>query len=287
MNLYRNTDGSLTALGRAGRSLGLGRLLYHCYYRPLWRLRRRRVPDRPVEVPLFGLRFHMPSPRQFDCFRGIYLDGVWEPAVTRAVREIVRPGMNVALVGADVGYYVLLVASLNRTGRIFAVEPFPAHFAILERNVRDNGLDNVRLLNIAAGRCEQTAELVNPGTESRLDLSGNGASAGQRVSVPVKPLDAVITPELPNGGKLDFVQIDVEGAEGEVLRGLEQLLARDKPALLVEVHGPLLPRFGTTKADLLRWLADRGYEARWVDGEGMADPGYSHILFTARPTGRS
>ena len=82
MTLHRKSDGSLTLLGRAGRSLGLGRVLYHVYYRPLWHFRRRWVPDRPVEVPLFGLRFHMPSPRRFDCFRGIYLDGVWEPAVT-------------------------------------------------------------------------------------------------------------------------------------------------------------------------------------------------------------
>jgi FkbM family methyltransferase len=282
MTPYRKSDGSLTLLARAGRSLGLGRLLYHCYYRPLWHLRRRRVPDREVEVKLFGLRFHMPSPHQFDCFRGIYLDGVWEPDVTKAVRELIRPGMNVALIGADVGYYVLLVGSMNRTGRIFAVEPWPTHFAMLERNVRDNSLDNVRLLNFAAGRKEQTAELVNPGTESRLDLSTTGASDGDRVTVPVRPLDTVLMPELPPGSKLDLVQIDVEGAEWDVLCGMEQILARDKPTLLVELHGPLLPNFGTNKAEFLRWLGDRGYEARWVDGEGLEDPGYSHVIFTAR-----
>jgi FkbM family methyltransferase len=282
MSLHRKVDGSLTRLGRVGRSLGLGRLLYHLYYRPLRQLRRLRVPDRPVEVPLFGQRFHMPSPRRYDCFRGIYLDGVWEPAVTQAVRDIVRPGMNVALIGADVGYYVLLTAALNRPGRVFAFEPFPAHFAILERNVRDNGLDHVRLFQIAAGDREQTAELVNPGTESRLDLSEAGDKTGERVSVPVRPLDAVLASVLQGGTKLDFVQIDVEGAEAAVFRGMEQLLARDRPTLLVEIHGPLLPRFGTTKEDFLRWVADRGYEAQWIDGEALAEPGYSHALFVPR-----
>jgi FkbM family methyltransferase len=279
----RKDDGSLTLLGRMGRSLGLGRLLYHCYYRPLGNLRRRNVPDRQVEVPLFGLRFHMPSPKRFDCFRGIYLDGVWEPAVTEAVRGVVRPGMNVALIGADVGYYVLLTASLNRTGRIFAVEPFPTHFAILEKNVRDNHLDNVKLLNIAAGRDERTAELVNPGTESRLDLNSSGGS-GERVSVPVRPLATVLTPDIPPGQKLDFIQIDIEGAEWDALAGLEPLLVRDKPAILVELHGPLLPKFGTTKPEFLRWMADLGYSARWIDGEALHEPGYSHVLFTARPS---
>jgi FkbM family methyltransferase len=283
MTLYRNADGSLTTIGRLARSVGLGRLAYHCYHRPMWHLRRKRVPDRPVEVPLFGLRFHMPSPHRYDCFRGIYLDGVWEPAVTEVVREIVRPGMNVALVGADVGYYVVLVASLNKTGRIFAVEPWPTHFSILERNVSDNGLANVRLFNVAAGRTEQTAELVNPGTESRMELSGGPASGGERVAIPVRPLDDLLIPELPAGQKLDFVQIDIEGAEWDALLGMEKLLARDRPTLLVELHGPLLPKFGTTKPEFLRWLADRGYDARWVDGESLTDPGYSHVLFTPQP----
>ncbi len=288
MPLYRNADGSLTTFGRFGRTMGLGRFLYHVYYRPLWHVRRWGVPDRPVEVPLFGLRFRMPSPRRFDCFRAIYRGEEWEPAVTETFRQLVRPGMNVALIGADVGYYVLLAAALNRTGRLFAIEPFPSHFAILEKNVGDNALSNVRLFNIAAGATEQMAELVNPGTESRLELSSNGSpGAGERVTVPVRPLDSVLMPELPPGEKLDFVQIDVEGAEWDVLRGMEQLLARDRPVLLVELHGPLLPRFGTTKTEFLRWLADRAYDAKWVDGEGLADPGYSHVLFTARKSGGS
>jgi hypothetical protein len=63
---------------------------------------------------------------------------------------------------------------------------------------------------------------------------------------------------------------------------MEKLLLRDKPTLLVELHGPLLPRFGTTKPDFLQWLAARGYDAQWLDGEGLADPGYSHVVFTAR-----
>ncbi len=278
MPLHRKPDGSLNLLGRMGRALGVGRLLLRCYYVPLGHLRRRRLPDRPVEVPLFGLRFHMPSPRRFDCFGQIYLDGTWEPEVTRAVRDLVRPGMNVALVGADVGYYVLLVASLNRTGTVFAVEPFPDHFRLLERNVRDNGLTNVRLYLIAAGTKEGTARLVNPGTESRIDSSAGGDGAG--FDVPVRRLDDALPPDLPPGGRLDLVQIDVEGAELDVLRGMERLLERDRPVLLIELHGPYLPRFGTSKPEVLRWLADRGYRARWLGMESLDDPGFSHAVFT-------
>jgi FkbM family methyltransferase len=281
MTLQRKSDGSLTLLGRIGRSIGLGRLLYSAYHRPRMVFSRRRMPDTEVEVPLFGMRFHMPAPRQFDCFREIYLHGVWEPEMTRAVREIVRPGMNVALVGADVGYYVLQVASLNPTGAIFAIEPFPAHFRILEKNVRDNDLTGVRLLNIAAGSADGTARLVNPGTESRLDRS----DAAGGVEVPVRRLDDVLAPELTAGRKLDVVQIDVEGAELDVLKGMETLIARDRPTLLIELHGPYLPNFGASKTEVLQWLADRGYQARWLAMEALQDPGFSHAVFT--PGGRS
>lgn len=275
MTLHRNPDGTLTRLGRVGRTIGLGRLLYYCYHRPLQHVRRRLVPDRPVEVPLFGMRFHMPSPRQFDCFREIYLHGVWEPEVTQAVREFVRPGMTVALVGADVGYYVLLAASLNLTGTIFAVEPFPEHFRTLEQNVRENGLTAVRLLNIAAGSSDGTARLVNPGTESRLDRSG-GVDG---IEVVVRRLDDVLAAELHSGQSLDFVQINVEGAELDVLKGMETVIARDRPTLLIELHGPYLPRFGTSKPEVLQWLADRGYRAIWLAMEALDDLGFSHALF--------
>ena len=279
MSLHRNSDGSLTALGRFGRSLGLGRLLYHCYHRPLWYFRRRLVPDRPVEVPLFGMRFHMPSPRQFDCFREIYRHGVWEPEVTQAFRDLLRPGMSVALIGADVGYYVLLAASLNATVKIFAVEPFPEHFKTLEQNVRENGLTTVRLFNIAVGSSDGTARLVNPGTESRLDRSSDATG----VEVPVRRLDDVLGAELAAGQSIDFVQIDVEGAELDVLKGMEALLGRDHPILLIELHGPYLPKFGTSKPEVLRWLADRGYRATWLAMEALDDPGFSHAVFTPNP----
>jgi hypothetical protein len=254
----RKTDGTLTLLGRVGRALGLGRLAYQCFYRPTELLRRLRVPDRSVDVPLFGMKFHMPSPRRAVCFQEIYLHGVWAPAVTQVVRDLVKPGMIVAVVGAGIGYYVLLVASVNPTGRIFAVEPSAECFAVLERNVRENGLSNVRSFQIAAGRREKTT-----GQERRLD--------------------DVLIPDLPPGGRLDFVQIDVGGAERDVICGMEQLLARDRPNLLVALHGPLLPSFGTTKTEFLRWLADRGYESRWIDGEGLDGPGTSHALFTPKP----
>jgi FkbM family methyltransferase len=278
MSLSRHPDGSLNLLGRLGRTLGLGRLMYHVYYRPRIERSRRRVPDSEVEVRQFGMRFHMPSPRKFDCFREIYLRGVWEPEVTQAVRELVRPGMNVALVGADVGYYVLLAASLDPGGTIFAIEPFPEHFQILERNVRDNDLSGVRLFNIAAGAADGTARLVNPGTESRLDQSESAAG----VEVRVRRLDDVLGPELTAGQKLDLVQIDVEGAELEVLKGLESIVSRDRPTLLIELHGPYLPKFGTSKPQVLRWLTDHGYDSRWLAMDALDDAGFSHVLCIPR-----
>src|SRR5262249_31934393 len=144
-----------------------------------------------------------------------------------------------------------------------------------------NGLAHVRLHCLAAGAGNGTARLVNPGTESRIELS-EGPAQGQAIEVPIRSLDEVFAGELRPGEKLDLVQIDVEGAEFEVLKGLERTIARDRPLLLIELHGPLLPKFGSSKAEVLDWLARRGYEAHWIAMEALDDPGFSFAVFRPR-----
>jgi FkbM family methyltransferase len=170
----------------------------------------------------------------------------------------VRPGMVVADIGANVGLYTYLLATVvGERGLVYAFEPNPALFASLETNCRTNGVANVRLHNIALGAQDDTLTLTqarfNSG-DSRLSRRGASPASGG-VAVQVRPLDALL-----EGRPLDFVKIDVQGWELEVFKGMRGQLAGSRPLRICFEFWPagLRPN-GSDPAELLAFLRQRGF----------------------------
>lgn len=272
----RTATGQLTGWGKTIRSLGLGRLLYQLYHRPLAFVRRQFLPARPVTIDLFGYRLTVPPPKANFCHAQIYAARLWEPEVTSAVKHLVKPGMNVVDVGADIGYYVLLFASLNGNGFIWAFEPFLPNLSLLSETVRKNNLSKVRLFPFGLGDREES---ISP-------IAANPTKSGQIMApseppttMDIKVFDDLLPTIEPRPSRIDFVLIDVEGAEMNVLLGMKRTIQCDRPLLLIELHGPLLPEFGYTKAGLVDWLMRQRYRAQWLAGEAIEDEGFTHALF--------
>src|SRR5688572_13621160 len=75
---------------------------------------------------------------------------IWAEAETRLFRELIRPGMVVVDVGANIGYFSLLASTLvGPTGRVYAFEPDPVNCALLRKNVRLNRVTNIEVIESA------------------------------------------------------------------------------------------------------------------------------------------
>jgi FkbM family methyltransferase len=141
-------------------------------------------------------------------------------------------------VGAYVGYYTLLAAHANPTGRVIAFEPHPGIYERLRSNVLLNELSNVECVNAAAGDRAGRAEffVAASGLPTSSSLSQDFMKAHAEVrsfGVPVVTLDTLVREhDLTN---VDLIKIDTESTEAEVLRGAAALLARDQPAIVCEV----------------------------------------------------
>lgn len=161
--------------------------------------------------------------------RLLYLEGERFIGERRLLASLVRPGMRVADVGANIGYLLLYLARLaGPEGEILAFEPEPDNLVELGRNVRRNALDNVEVFPTAVGAADGTVSL-------RTGLNGTVAQDGTgEVEVPLRALDSALD------RRIDFLKIDVEGYEGQVLAGAERVLFEDRPVLFVEVHPGLL-----------------------------------------------
>lgn len=154
-----------------------------------------------------------------------------------------RPGEVFLDVGANIGWYTLHVAKIvGPEGLVLAVEPSPDSFAFLKKNIRLNHLSNVTAFNFAAWDREAKLDLILAKTCTGHTVKPAWADSGKpwswfserpvTVRVPARPLDDVLKDQELT--RLDWVKIDVEGAEAEVLRGLRETLMRFHPRILVE-----------------------------------------------------
>jgi len=193
-------------------------------------------------------------------------------------------------VGAHVGRWSLRLA--GRASRVIAVEANPAAAATLRRHLAMNGITNVDVAELAAWDEEAWLRLDDPngqaeGGSTRVVPAGDGP--GEQM-VRAGRLDATVevTGPIGHAGRLDLVKLDVEGADIHALRGMAGLLARYRPALLVECHDV----YGYyERADLEQALTDLGYEfevaasvkTSWQPGIGVIDDVRESDYLAARP----
>jgi FkbM family methyltransferase len=158
--------------------------------------------------------------------RYLYWFGVWEPDLTRFIlrRMAAVPSRTFIDVGANIGYFSLLVAKAHASAHVVSVEASPPTLAKLRRHIQLNQLRNIRVVPQAASDYQGSIDLFlsapnNEGATTTLPGIHDSAS----ISVACAPLSCLLTSEEVQAARL--IKIDVEGAEASVLRGLEPDLA--------------------------------------------------------------
>jgi len=168
----------------------------------------------------------------------VMMDGVWEPWLTVFMASRIKPGMNVVDAGANHGYYTVLFADLvQTTGRVAAIEPNPSTAKLLRQTVVVNGFDSrVEVIEKALTAADDEALVFfAPGQEPKNARLMNADFAGfpEMVTVTGARLDTL----LAHWPRLDFMKVDVEGAEEPMLAGAWAIISRDRPELLLEFNG--------------------------------------------------
>jgi FkbM family methyltransferase len=204
------------------------------------------------QIPMFlNPRDRMITPR--------LMAGLFEPRETQAVLGSVRRGNTFVDVGANVGYYTLLAAKLvGEEGRVFAFEPDPESFALLERNVRLNGFGNVVL--------EQKAVSNEPGT-LRLYLAPENKGDHRIYETrgeerPFVEVEAVTLDDYfrDDPRRIDFVKIDTQGADFAILEGMTGIFdANERMLVSVEFWPYGLREFGDDPKDMLDFATERDF----------------------------
>lgn len=270
LTLLKQTAG----LRRSTRGLGLQRLpfiafLYRSAY--AWLAGGSDALVSPNGIPMYVHVGDVGVGKQ------LFLDGQFEPSETRLVERLLRPGMVVVDIGAHVGYYSLLAAkAVGDTGKVFSFEPEPRNFALLQRNIELNGLQNVTAVRKGVsdrtGPMELHVDRVNQGGHSLYQL-GEGTES---IVIDLTSLDDYFADiDLT----VDFIKMDIQQAEPLAFKGMGELLKRQKAVrILTEIEPPELRKSGIDPQEFLDNLCKLGFRLFSVDGDDVKPTDPTQII---------
>jgi FkbM family methyltransferase len=156
-----------------------------------------------------------------------------------------KQGDIVIDIGAHIGLYTIVSSKrVGTNGKVVAIEADPGNFEMLNRNIKLNQLTNVIPLNYAVYSKETKLKLYLPSGESGFTkyntIMTNWVNTEDKfVEVNANTLDYLLQLNQIREEQVNWIKIDVEGAEFEVLKGAQNVLSKSKDiALLMELHGP-------------------------------------------------
>jgi FkbM family methyltransferase len=227
----------------------------------------------------------------------------WTPYLEKemcGLRDLIRPGSVCVDVGSAAGLYTVALSHLaGPTGVVHSVEPLAFAHLMWARVLNARDARNVCHHAVALGAEPGTEVMSVPygryglvtgrsfltqragGPDSNTEFAGQIA-----VTVSVDTLDGLCEREAM--ARLDFIKIDVEGAELQVLEGGQRAIGTYMPVMLIEIEARHAARYGCSPDDVVGWLTSRGYTMHtWQRGWSAADrihPGTRNYLFI--PPGR-
>ncbi len=202
-----------------------------------------------------GLKLHYPQ--NFD-----FVTGVSELPVQREISRRLEPGYVFYDIGANVGFFSVIAARfVGPTGCVCAFEPHPCNARAVRENAQLNQLSNVHVFEVAAGSDLRDDELLTTKWDGGNVLASSLVTSEgtlDRMSVRVVALDRFIT---DNDLRVpDFVKIDVEGAEIEVIQGMSETLTHYKPIVLYEIDDKERVTFLRRWDELDKVVSSLGYQ---------------------------
>lgn len=208
----------------------------------------------------------------------IALEGEWEPELTRYFLKTVKPGMRVIDVGANMGYFSLICAGIlkNTNGFLYSYEADPECHEFLVDNLALNWyFDEVSATNLAIYSKEDDLVLnvrdKYKGNTSIGDVDAKDLSeicdGIRKVNVHAMPLDLLHK----DNQQIDFIKIDVEGAELYVLQGAKEIIRKSENIkVLVEWSPGQMHQVGYEPLELLEFINELGFQSIKVVEENSA-----------------
>ena len=203
----------------------------------------------------------------------LLLNGYWEIWITQLLSRTIESGWNCIDIGANCGYYTLLIADLvGNSGRVLAVEPNPRLASLVEQSVRVNGFKSYTTIsNLAASnRSNENIQLCVPegllgdATIHYPDKLNPKDSSSQYFSITTTTIDELVK----DWSHVDFIKIDAEGAELLIWQGMQETLSKNHKLTIIIEFSNYRPTYYDPR-EFLTEIVNAGFSLNRVNGDSM------------------
>ncbi len=212
-----------------------------------------------------GIAFNI-STKKNSMSKSLILQEHTESNETKFLKKIIKPGHIVLDVGANMGWYSIHFSKwVGQSGKIFAFEPVPEIYEELTSNINLNFCQNIIVFNCALGNQNESVLFNVSDFEGGSGASSENLKFGKEIKVSKRKLDDVMNEQ--NLDNIDFLKIDIEGGELNMLKGAEKLIEKYKPKLLLEIVDIHCDRFQYLPEDVCNFLFNKGYDGFYIGNE--------------------
>lgn len=176
--------------------------------------------------------------------RDLALDRIREPESTKIIHDEIKEGSIVVDIGANIGYYALMESRLvSKKGKVYAIEPSPNNFYFLKRNISLNNYNNIETFQIGIGDKKGTAKMyISAHSNLNSLVSQRNREIIKTININLTTLDDFFK----NKKYPDFIRMDVEGYEYNIIKGMKNTLEAKKPLeLFIELHPHIMKKYQT------------------------------------------
>ena len=197
----------------------------------------------------------------------IYFSGTFEEDVEKNIHSLVKPGMCVLDIGANVGYHTFRMSKLTiPSGQVYAIEPTSWAYRRLIRNASLNpDLNNIIFSQLGLSNADTGTVPVQFQSSYRLD----GKQQSTTENIELITLDTYL--EREGITKLDFIKLDVDGFEGKVLQGASKSLNKMRPIILMELNPSTMLENDDDPDVMVQILMQAGYRFETSHGQPIKD----------------
>lgn len=214
---------------------------------------RRRHNNQRVIATIGGITFELDLREMIDS--SLYFQGCYEPYVTAVIDRLVKPGMTIFDIGANIGCHTFHLATLVAPfGNVIAFEPTSYAFEKLDRNLKLNRFENVTLERLALSNGSIEKQKISFRSSWGIDSE---VYSTQQETVDFVTVDDYLA--LHSLTQIDFIKLDVDGFELRVIQGALRTLRKYQPMILMELAPAYLSATGAHPGVLLETLARIGY----------------------------